>query len=168
MLFKLSMFNLAKNDLKETFKRNQLCFELAWTEVRLRYTRTIIGPFWETISLGILLFTLSYLWSKLWGAQVSEYLPYLVSGMVLWRFINLILNDGCQILSKMIIYIDQSFAMVCDGSKTSLCWYFSFLHHFPMIIVANLIFNVDFFTLKLFYILCNLLWQSLLFRLFYY
>ena len=53
------MFNLAKNDLKETFKRNQLCFELAWTE-GLRYTRTIIGPFWETISLGILLFTLSY------------------------------------------------------------------------------------------------------------
>ena len=33
MLFKIPMFNLAKNDLKETFKRNQLCFELAWTEV---------------------------------------------------------------------------------------------------------------------------------------
>ena len=154
MLFKLPMFNLAKNDLKETFKRNQLCFELAWTEVRLRYTRTIIGPFWETISLGILLFTLSYLWSKLWGAQVSEYLPYLVSGMVLWRFINLILNDGCQIFIKN-DYIYRSIPLPWSvmAVKHLYAGTFLFLHHFPMIIVANLIFNVDFFTLKLFYIL---------------
>lgn len=148
------MFNLAKTDLKETFNRRQLCFELAWTEVRLRYTRTIIGPFWETISLAILLFTLSYLWSRLWGAQVSEYLPYLVSGMVIWRFINSILNDGCQIFIKN-DYIYRSIPLPWSvmAVKHVYAGAFLFIHHFPMIIVANIIFNVDFFTLNLIYLI---------------
>tara|TARA_X000000950_G_scaffold289180_1_gene410502 strand:- start:5477 stop:6268 length:792 start_codon:yes stop_codon:yes gene_type:complete len=147
------MFTLAKNDLKETFKRNQLCFELAWTEVRLRYTRTIIGPFWETISLGILLFTLSYLWSKLWGAQVSEYLPYLVSGMVMWRFINSMLNDGCQVYMKS-DYIYRSIPLPWSvmALKHLYAGGFLFIHHFPMIIVANIIFDVNFLTLNLLYL----------------
>ena len=82
------MFKIAIQDLISAFKMNELSLSLAWTEVRLKYTRTKIGPFWETISLAILLFTLSILWSKLWKIELSDYLPHLVSGMIIWRFMS--------------------------------------------------------------------------------
>ena len=90
--------------------------------------------------------------------------------MVLWRFINSILNDGCQIFIKN-DYVYRSIPLPWSvmAVKHLYAGTFLFLHHFPMIIVANLIFNVDFFTLKLFtYCMQYQLWQSLLFRLFCY
>ena len=79
---------------------NELSLSLAWTEVRLKYIRTKIGPFWETLSLAILLFTLAVLWSKLWKIEINEYLPHLVSGMIIWRYMALIITDGCLIFTR--------------------------------------------------------------------
>lgn len=147
------MFKLAFQDLISAFKMNELSLSLAWTEVRLKYIRTKIGPFWETISLAILLFTLALLWSKLWKIEVNEYLPHLISGMIIWRYISLIISDGCLVFTRH-DYIFRSVPMPFSTLviKHIYAGIFLFLHHLPIIILFNLFLKIDFITTNLFYL----------------
>jgi len=148
------MFKLAISDLKDCLKKNELCFELALTDVRLRYKRSKIGPLWETISLGILLSILSFLWSKLWGTKINQYLPYLISGMILWRFINLIITDGCSVFIKHdYLYRALPLPWSLAALKHVYSGIFLFLHHLPLVIISNIYFNVNFITYKLLYLI---------------
>jgi len=147
------VFKIAIQDLISAFKMNELSLSLAWTEVRLKYTRTKIGPFWETISLAILLFTLSILWSKLWKIELSDYLPHLVSGMIIWRFMSLIIADGCLVFTRH-DYIFRSVPMPFSTLviKHIYAGIFLFLHHLPIIILFNLFLKIDFISTNLFYL----------------
>jgi ABC-type polysaccharide/polyol phosphate export permease len=148
------VFKLAFQDLSSAFKMNELSLSLAWTEVRLKYIRTKIGPFWETLSLAILLFTLAVLWSKLWKIEINEYLPHLVSGMIIWRYMALIITDGCLIFTRH-DYIFKSVPMPFSVLviKHIYAGIFLFLHHLPIIIIFNLILKLDFITINLFYLI---------------
>lgn len=66
-------------------------------EIRRRYRRTTIGPFWTTLSLGIFIFTLGVLWAQLWKQDPKTYLPFLCSGMVVWTLIGAIITEGCSV-----------------------------------------------------------------------
>lgn len=65
-------------------------------EVRRQYRRTVIGPFWTTLSLGIFIFTFGFLWSQLWKQDPKIYLPFLCSGMLAWSLISTIITEGCN------------------------------------------------------------------------
>jgi hypothetical protein len=43
--------NTSFRDLRESFARLPLAFFLAWQDIRLRYSRSLIGPFWVSISI---------------------------------------------------------------------------------------------------------------------
>jgi ABC-type polysaccharide/polyol phosphate export permease len=68
---------------------------MGWQEVRRRYRRTVIGPFWTTLSLGVFVFTLGFLWAHLWQQNPKEFLPFFCSGMITWVFISSIVTEGC-------------------------------------------------------------------------
>jgi ABC-type polysaccharide/polyol phosphate export permease len=68
---------------------------LGWLEIKRRYRRTVIGPFWSAISLAVFVFALGTLGSGLWNQHVSTYMPYLVAGMVLWMLVSAVLTESC-------------------------------------------------------------------------
>lgn len=68
---------------------------LGWREVKRRYRRTTIGPFWTSISLGIFIFTLGILWAQLWKQNPKTYLPFLTTGMLAWVTVQTIITEGC-------------------------------------------------------------------------
>lgn len=68
-----------------------------WQEVRRRYRRTALGPFWSTASLAIFVVTLGYVWAHLWNQNPRQYLPYLTSGMVTWVLISTMISEGCTV-----------------------------------------------------------------------
>jgi ABC-type polysaccharide/polyol phosphate export permease len=68
-----------------------------WQEVRRRYRRTALGPFWSTASLAIFVVTLGYVWSHLWHQNPRTYLPYLTSGMITWVMISVMISEGCTV-----------------------------------------------------------------------
>jgi len=76
-------------------------------EVRRRYRRTVFGPFWTTLSLGIFIFTLGILWSQLWKQDPKVYLPFLCSGMLAWALISAIVIEGCSTFSSSAAVITQ-------------------------------------------------------------
>jgi ABC-type polysaccharide/polyol phosphate export permease len=68
---------------------------LGWQEVRRRYRRTVIGPFWTTLSLGIFVLSLSVVWAKLWNQSVATYLPFVSAGIITWTLVSALITDGC-------------------------------------------------------------------------
>jgi ABC-type polysaccharide/polyol phosphate export permease len=70
-----------------------LWFYLAWLDIRLRYRRAKIGPLWITISMAIFCVVLAIVYSQLWKADISEYLPFLSVGYVVWMLFSSMLAD---------------------------------------------------------------------------
>ena len=51
---------------------------MGWADIRRRYRRTVIGPFWTSVSLAIFIITMGVVWANLWKLDPKEYLPYTV------------------------------------------------------------------------------------------
>ncbi|MEG3592509.1 MAG: ABC transporter permease [Pseudomonadota bacterium] len=66
-------------------------------EVRRRYRRTIIGPFWNTISLAVFVFVVGWIGAGLWREDVGEYMIFLCSGMLVWFLVAPIMNESTGI-----------------------------------------------------------------------
>ncbi|WP_461168198.1 galactan export ABC transporter permease subunit Wzm/RfbD [Tsukamurella serpentis] len=75
----------------------ELWLELGWQDIKQRYRRSVIGPFWITIATGVTASALALLWSVLLGADVKTLLPQLTVGFVLWNFIQSSIIDGSEV-----------------------------------------------------------------------
>src|ERR1700712_4881238 len=65
----------------------RLAWSLGWLDIRLRYRGSMLGPFWLTISTGVMVGSLGFLYAALWHISVREYLPFLALSQVLWGFL---------------------------------------------------------------------------------
>lgn len=59
----------------------------AWQDIKIKYRRSKIGPFWITLSMAVFCVALGVVYSKLFKAEISELLPFLAIGLVVWSFI---------------------------------------------------------------------------------
>jgi len=69
---------------------------MAHHEVRQRYRRSYIGPFWVTITTGIMVGAIGTIYGSMIGSDAALYVPHLAVSFVLWSFINQSILDGCQ------------------------------------------------------------------------
>jgi ABC-type polysaccharide/polyol phosphate export permease len=68
---------------------------LAWQEIRQRYRRSVLGPFWLTISIGVLIAGMGPLYSRLFGQATSSYFPHLAVSFVVWMLLASLITEGC-------------------------------------------------------------------------
>lgn len=68
---------------------------LGWDDIRQRYRRSILGPFWITLSMGIFILVLGVIYSRLFHMDLTTYLPYLSIGFIVWGFLSAVVNDSC-------------------------------------------------------------------------
>ncbi len=94
-------------DILTGAKNWQMWGRMGWQEVRRRYRRTAIGPFWTTLSLGVFILTLGFLYAHLWQQNPKEFLPFLCSGMITWVFISSIVTEGCTVFTSAESLIKQ-------------------------------------------------------------
>ena len=71
-------------------------FELAWFEVKLKYDRSVLGPFWISISMIILILGLSYAFGSIFNVSAIKNLPWIACGVVTWQFITTNIEESCQ------------------------------------------------------------------------
>jgi len=57
----------------------------------------MLGPFWITLSTAVMVLTFGVLYGKLLGEKLSEHLPYVACGIVIWLFYSESLVRGCHI-----------------------------------------------------------------------
>jgi ABC-type polysaccharide/polyol phosphate export permease len=78
-----------------SFNSLQLVGLLAVEDVRQRYRRSVLGPFWLTITQGMLIGSLAFVFGFVLGSGLSTLLPSLAIGMILWTFISTSVLDAC-------------------------------------------------------------------------
>lgn len=83
----------AWQDIRDGLRRWDVWFLLAYQDIKLRYRRSIIGPFWITLSMAITVYTMGYLYSHLFHIPLGQYFPYLAAGMLSWSLISTSVTD---------------------------------------------------------------------------
>ena len=86
----------ALKDIRDGWQHRELWGTLGLHEVRQRYRRSTLGPFWITLSMGIMVFALGILYGQIFGQVLNEYMPFLAAGFVIWGLISAIILGGCQ------------------------------------------------------------------------
>jgi ABC-type polysaccharide/polyol phosphate export permease len=70
---------------------------LGWMDVRLRYRRTVLGPWWATFSIGAMIGSVGLVFGSIFGDHMADYLPFFASGIIVWTFISSALLEGCNV-----------------------------------------------------------------------
>ena len=78
----------------------RLCWTLGWLDIRLRYRGSMLGPFWLTLSTGMMVGALGLLYSSLFHMNLHEYLPFLSLSLVLWGFLGTVVGEACTTLHR--------------------------------------------------------------------
>jgi lipopolysaccharide transport system permease protein len=73
----------------------RLALALGWLDIRLRYRGSTLGPFWLTMSTGVMVGALGVLYSTLFKLSVRDYLPFLALSQVLWGFLAALVSEAC-------------------------------------------------------------------------
>jgi ABC-type polysaccharide/polyol phosphate export permease len=102
-----SNFALAVKDLKDGILAMHIWAMLGWQEIRQRYRRSVLGPFWITISTATMIAGMGPLYSRLFGQQLSSYFPYLTVSFVVWLLIANLINDCANAFILNEAYIKQ-------------------------------------------------------------
>lgn len=87
----------ARADLVGGLRRWELWGTLGWHDIRQRYRRSTLGPFWLTISMGVMIGSLGFVYAELFGHTLADYLPHLALGLIAWGFISTPIVEGCNI-----------------------------------------------------------------------
>src|SRR5690349_11413161 len=61
---------------------------LGWNDIRQRYRRSVLGPFWITISMAVFITLLGVIYSHIFKIELQTYLPYLALGYIIWGFVS--------------------------------------------------------------------------------
>jgi lipopolysaccharide transport system permease protein len=67
---------------------------LAWKEIRQRYRRSLLGPFWLTISMAVQMLTMGIVVAILFNQSFDRFLPYVCLGLIFWIMFSGLLNEG--------------------------------------------------------------------------
>ena len=86
---------LALHDLVQGARSRHLWGMLGWQDVRRRYRRSVLGPFWLTISMGVLVAALGTLYGMLLRVELVDYAPFLALGFIVWALISGVITEGC-------------------------------------------------------------------------
>jgi lipopolysaccharide transport system permease protein len=88
------MLVAALSDLRASLSSWRLWTLLGWLEIRQRYARSRLGPFWLTVSTSVMVATIGVVYATLFHMDVREYLPFLAIGLVMWATLSQITNEG--------------------------------------------------------------------------
>lgn len=94
-------------DITEGLAQWRLWGLLGWQDIRQRYRRSMLGPFWLTLSMGINIVALGILYGKLFHIETHDYLPFLTLGFLAWGLISGVITDGCAALTTAETFIKQ-------------------------------------------------------------
>ena len=82
------MFKLAFLDIVGGLKKCHFWSYMAWQEILIRYRRSVLGPFWITVSTAIYVVAISTVFSALFHQDIRHYLLYMALGIMIWNYIN--------------------------------------------------------------------------------
>ncbi|MGY3449809.1 ABC transporter permease [Bradyrhizobium sp. USDA 4353] len=82
-------------EISPFFTRHVTWRALASGDIRSKYRRTLLGPWWITATQGITALIMGTVAGRFLGADMTTYLPHFMVSTILWNFISSSLNESC-------------------------------------------------------------------------
>ena len=159
----------AQIDLLSGMAKSSLWFSLAWQDIKQRYRRSVLGPFWITASTGVMVAGMGPLYGSLFGQDVAGYLQHLAVSLFIWTFISSSLNEAGLVFIQSEGYIKQIRLPYTGYVFRALARNFLILAHNALVVVVVLLFlpptewgNIWLVPIGVFLVFANLFWLSLL------
>ena len=92
----------------EGFILHRIWWTYAWQDIKLRYRRSMIGPFWITISMAVTIIVLGLLYGALFKLPLEQFIPFLTIGFIFWNLMSGLIADGCQTFIENAGYLLQT------------------------------------------------------------
>ena len=87
----------AFGDLGAGWRQRSLWGYLGWQDIKQRYRRSVLGPLWISISMGVIATAMGILYGALFGEPVHTFLPYVATGLLIWNFVNGCILEGSEV-----------------------------------------------------------------------
>lgn len=98
---------LALRDFVDALFRFSVWRSLGMLEVRQKYQRSVLGPWWVSISMLVFIVVLGVVYSRVFSVQFSQYMPYFSAGYLLWLYITSCVNESTELFRQNGGFIKQ-------------------------------------------------------------
>jgi ABC-type polysaccharide/polyol phosphate export permease len=92
----LAQWRRARDDLFDGLRAHRVWIQLARMDIKQRYRRSLLGPFWITIAMVVWIVAIGPLYSVLLGIGSREFIPYLAMGIITWGLVSGVLLEGAN------------------------------------------------------------------------
>lgn len=133
---------LALRDFLDGFRQWPVWLMLAYQDIKVRYRRSVLGPFWITLSMAITVYSMGYLYGHLFHSDLKLYYPFLVGGMLAWSLLSCTLVELVEIFvteENRIKQIKLPYTLYINKVITRN--FITFFHNLPILIPILLIFH---------------------------
>lgn len=91
----------ALDDILSTFHQLRLVTVFGWQDIRQRYRRSVLGPFWITVSMAVMIAALGIVFGAVLKSPMESYLPFLTIGLIMWTFMSTVVTEGCTAFTSV-------------------------------------------------------------------
>jgi ABC-2 type transport system permease protein len=138
-----SRFAAAYADLRQGVAMHELWLFLGWRDIKKHYSRSLLGPLWLTLSMGIMIAGLGVLYSAIFKMEIATYLPFLAIGFIMWGLIGTMITNACTVFSNAAGPIRQ-IRLPYSVYIFQFAWtqFVTFCHNFVIYVFVALIFGI--------------------------
>lgn len=113
------------SDVTRGFRQTHVWRQLAMDDIRGRYRRTVLGPFWLVVTQAFWILAIALVFSQIFGQQVGDFMLFVSVGLATWSFILSSVVDAPHLFLRSRNYL-EAYAI-------------PFSVHIPRFVLTNLI-----------------------------
>ncbi len=99
--------NRAIQDFISSIHHHRVWLHLGVLEVKQRYRRSFLGPWWISMNMLIFIAAMGLIFSRILSQNVAEYIPFFTTGYLLWSFISSCISESTDLFKANIGLIKQ-------------------------------------------------------------
>jgi len=133
----------AARDIRETFTRWPLWMMMSWQDIKQRYRGSVLGPFWLTLSMGVMIVAMGFVYSHLLKTAADDYFPFLTLGLLQWSLLATLMQEACVTFINSAPYIKQiRMPYTTHVMRTISRNLIIYAHNFVIYIIVAVIFGI--------------------------
>lgn len=78
---------------------------LAQDDLKSRYARTVLGPFWMVLAQAMFVGALAYWSASLTDKPIQDQILYIAAGMAVWATISTSITEGCTVMLRAASFV---------------------------------------------------------------
>jgi ABC-type polysaccharide/polyol phosphate export permease len=166
---KKSDLMFALSDLQGALKLLPVIMFMTKGDLKARYRRSALGPFWLTLGTAAGTLGLGLVWSELFKIDRNTFVPALTAGLIMWQFLSGCLTDATTTYWRQAAIIrNLSLPLSMHPLQMVIKHVINLAHNLPVFVVVAIWFHVPVNKNTLLFIPClmlvlgNLLWLTML------